>query len=441
MDARRFLQGKIHGLSARLSRLARIDNAFVGLRAQDMPYAPSPRHFAAANARLAKVEQRIRARFAALRDEWARRPLAQVLVDIALVERELDRARRLFGMFYEVFAQRGTSFGPALAAHDVIAEDCYAAIRQAAPRIFDGPLLKPVCYMEHGYSPATMRRGVSLSRLLGEANPFPLIRIPWDRDQPWQSVFLHEVAHNLQADLGIWQENRQAVLRRVMGSARDPFLATVYGRWHKEVFADLAAILLGGPAAAWGMADFLAHPAPRTLTYRPGGAHPTAYLRVYLLAEMMRRLGFTADATRLLRVWQALYRPQGRHRIPPALMASAPRLVPMVVDEIAFQTRRNLAQRALVDVIPFGRDDEAAIRDGARRLAEGRSTALAPRHLVSAAHYALQTGRVPPQRLAARVIDELNGAAAPPAVGAPPASARVPPPAATRPRESLRLAA
>jgi hypothetical protein len=415
MSARDFLHAKIRGLSARLTRLGRIDNAFVGLRAQDMPYAPSPRHFETANARLARAEQRIRARFAQVRQEWQRRPVQRVLIDIALVERELDRARRLFGMFYEVFAQRGTAFGPSLAAHDAIAEDCYVAVREAAPRIFDGPLLKPVCYMEHGYSPATMRRGVSLSRLLGEPNPFPLIRIPWDRDQPWQSVFLHEVAHNLQADLGIWQENRQAVLRRVMGSRRDPFLASVYGRWHKEIFADLAAILLGGPAAAWGMADFLAHPLPRTLTYRPGSAHPTAYLRVYLLAEMMRRMGFARDATRLLRVWQTLYRPQGAHRIPPSLMTSAPRVIPEVVDEIAFQTRRNLAQRALVDIIAFQRADEDAIRDGAARLAAGRNTALAPRHLVSAAHYALEGGRIAPQRLARAVIDELTAKPAAPA--------------------------
>lgn len=408
MDTKRFLQAKIAGLSARLTRLARIDNAFVGLRPQDMPYAPSPRHFAAANARLAQVEQRIRGRFAVLRRGWQRRPPRQALIDIALVERELDRARRLFGMFYEVFAQRGTSFGPSLAAHDAIAEDCYRAVRDAAPGLFEGPLLKPVCYMEHGYSPATMRRGIAMSRLLGASNPFPLIRIPWDRDQPWQSVFLHEVAHNLQADLGIWQENRQAVLRRVMGSARDPFLATVYGRWHKEIFADLAAILLGGPAAAWGMADFLAYPRPKTMTYRPGSAHPTAYLRVYLLAEMLRRIGFTREATRLLRVWQTLYRPQGAHRIPPPLMASAPRLIPQVVDEIAFQTRRNLAQRALVDVIPFTRGDEAAIREGARRLGEGRASALPPRHLVSAAHYALEAGRVEPRQLADSVIEQLT---------------------------------
>lgn len=408
MDVRRFLQAKVTGLSARLSRLARIDNAFVGLRPQDMPYAPSQAHFRAANGRLAHTEQRIRRRFAQLREAGVERAPQRVLIDIALVERELDRARRLFGMFYEVFAQRGTSYGPSLAAHDAIAEDCYTAVREAAPRIFDGPLLKPVCYMEHGYSPATMRRGVQLSRLLGESNPFPLIRIPWDRDQPWQSVFLHEVAHNLQADLGIWQENRQAVLRRVMGRAHDPMLASIYGRWHKEIFADLAAILLGGPAAAWGMADFLAHPQPRTLTYRPGSAHPTAYLRVYLLAEMMRRIGFASDATRLLRVWQGLYRPQGVHRIPPRLMSSAPRVIPEVVDEIAFQTRRNLAQRALVDIIPFGRDDEAAIRAGARALADGRSAEVPPRHLVSAAHYALERGRIEAPRLASAVIRQLT---------------------------------
>ena len=430
MDLRSFLQAKVTGLSARLSRLARIDNAFVGLRAQDMPYAPSARHFEAANARLGQVEARIRQRFAQLsKARQQTRAPQRLLVHMALVERELDRARRLFGMFYEVFSQRGTSYGPALAAHDAIAEDCYQAVRQAAPGAFDSPLLKPVCYMEHGYSPATMRRGVQLSRLLGEPNPFPLIRIPWDRDQPWQSVFLHEVAHNLHADLGVWQENRQAVLRRVMGSARDPFLATVYGRWHKEIFADLAAILLGGPAAAWGMADFLAHPQPRTMTYRPGGAHPTAYLRVFMLAEMMRRLGFARDGTRLLRVWQALYRPRTGHRIPAPLMQSAPRLIPMVVDEIAFQTRRNLAQRALADVIPFRREDEAAIHEGARRLEQQRDTGLPPRHLVSAAHYALVGGRIAPQRLAQCVIEQLNR----------PLARR--PRAAAREREPLRLVA
>ena len=387
-----------------------MDHRSVGIRPQDLPYAPSDAHFQAANRRLSKIDQQIQQRFQQLLGAWPHAPLARVLIDIALVERELDRARRAFGMFFEVFAQRGTTFAPALAAHDTIAADCYMAVREAAPRIFSGPLLKPLSYMEHGYSPATMRRGVTLSRLLGEPNPFPLIRIPWDRDHPWQAVFLHEVAHNLQADLGIWQENRQAVLRRIFGVTRDPGLARIYGLWHKEIFADLAALLLGGPAAAWGIASFLTNPAPRTMTFRPGGAHPTAYLRILILVEMLRRMGFNAAADRLRRVWQQLYNPRRFHRLPARLLVTSGHLIPQVVDEIAYQTRRNLAQRALADIIPFRPEDEQAIRASALKLGEGtaRLVDLPPRYLVSAAAYALAGGRIAPQRLSKLVIGRLQ---------------------------------
>jgi hypothetical protein len=263
--------------------------------------------------------------------------------------------------------------------------------------------------MEHGFSPATMRRGVLLNRLLGEPNPFPIVRIPWDRDNPWQAVFLHEVSHNLQADLGIWQENRQAVVRRVIRASSDPGRTRIYGLWHKEIFADLAAILLGGPAAAWGMATFLANPAPRVMTFRPGGAHPTAYLRVHILGEMLRRLGFGDEARRLSGVWEDLYNPGRFNRLPARLLTSSSRIIPEVVDEIAFQTRRNLAQRALADIIRFTPVDERAVRAGATALQQGQAPKdLPPRWLVSASGYALASGRVTPRLLSERVIGILN---------------------------------
>jgi hypothetical protein len=410
---RQFLRGKILQLAARMRRLARIDPESIGLRAQDAPFAPSSGHLGAANHRLAAIDAHARARFAELMRRWQggnTREFAAVQQDCALVERELDRARRAFGLFFEIFAQRGTRFAPVLAAYDVVAADCYAAVRENAPRAFRGRMLKPLCYMEHGYSPATVRRGMVLHRLLGEPNPFPVVRIPWDRDNPWQAVFLHELAHNLQADLGIWQENRQAVLRRLLQGMRDPMVASVYGRWHKEIFADLAALLLGGPAAAWGMATFLAHPAPRTMTFRPGGSHPTGYLRVPILAEMLRRMGFGAEANRLLSVWQTLYDSRRFHRMPPRLLATAARAIPAVVDETAYQTRRNLAQRALADVIRFEPEHERAIRGAARALADNRAlpAALPPRFYVSAAQYALSSNRVPPRVLADRVVRMLN---------------------------------
>jgi len=314
IEAKEFLRVRIVGLAARARRLARIDYDSVGIRPQDLPYAPSPEHFRAANERLAAIDAEVARRLGTLRQNWARAELQQTLIDIALVEREVDRARRSFGMFFEVFGQRGSSFAPVLAAHDVIANDCYDAVREGAPQLLERKALAPISYMEHGYSPATRRRGAVLARLLGETNPFPMIRIPWDRDNPWQSVFMHECAHNLQADMRIWQENRSAVAKRIAMTTGDPLLTAIYRRWHKEIFADLAALLLAGPASAWGMALFLAHPAPRALTYRHGGVHPTGFLRGLILAEMLRRMGFAAEGARLERVWRTLYDTRRFHR-------------------------------------------------------------------------------------------------------------------------------
>ena len=329
------------------------------------------------------------------------------LVYMALVEREIDRARRAFGMFFELFSQRGSVFAPALAAHDVIAADCYAALRKTAPLIFKGALLKPITYMEHGYSPATSRRGVTLSRLLGEKNPFPIIRIPWDRDNPWQAVFLHEVAHNLQADLGLWQENKKAVGRRLLVEGSDRLVRSVYSRWHKEIFADIASVLLGGPASVWGIMDFLAHPAPKTLTYKPGGVHPTGYLRVLILAELLKRMGFDGESAKVRAVWQGIFNPKKGHRIPGRLLETAPQAIPRVVDEITFQSRRNLAQRALADVISFDRQDESMIRKAAQLLTRKMvPTDMPPRFLVSASRYALQKGASLPE-LSRMVINHL----------------------------------
>src|SRR5262245_36136430 len=100
-DSRLFLHAKILALAARVRRLARIDYASVGIRPQDLPYAPSPEHFRAANQRLARIDQETRRRLEHVRERWNTATLNQVLIDIALVERELDRARRAFGLFFE----------------------------------------------------------------------------------------------------------------------------------------------------------------------------------------------------------------------------------------------------------------------------------------------------------------------------------------------------
>jgi hypothetical protein len=409
--SRRFLATKVRTLVARARRLRTLTPERIGLRAKDIPFSPSPAHFQAANARLAAIDERIVRRLSFLERNWRQADHHRALVYMAMLEREVDRARRSFGMFFEIFSQRGSQFGRALAAHDMIAADCYRAIRENDALVLDRPILKPLCYMEHGYSPSTNRRGVALVRLLGDTLPFPVIRIPWDRDNPWQSVFLHEVSHNLHADLGIWNENQEAVARRLLRMNQHPRVVTVYRRWHKEIFADLAAILLGGTSCAWGMMEFLAHPDARALTYVPGGSHPTGYFRGLILAEMVRRLGFEQDAERITKVWRDFYDPRRGHRIPQELLASKDVVVPAVVDEIAFQVRRNLGQRALADILPFRREDEAAIRRGAMLLTRGRVPDLPPRFLVSASRFGVEMG-ANPGALSRLVIDHLAQLAA-----------------------------
>src|ERR671929_182824 len=79
------------------------------------------------------------------------------------------------------------------------------------------PSLLPFSYAQSGFSPATFRRGVPLRRLRHNPNLFPLIMLPQHRlDNVWAlSSVLHEVSHNLQADLGLWEEQPIHIYRRL----------------------------------------------------------------------------------------------------------------------------------------------------------------------------------------------------------------------------------
>src|SRR5258707_6490329 len=110
---RRFWETKARALAARSRRLAQLTPNGVGIRPQDEPYAPSPAHFDAANRRLAAIDQSVERRLEELGSRLSSAPPSQILLSIAMVEREIDRARRAFGMFFEVFSQRGSTFAPA----------------------------------------------------------------------------------------------------------------------------------------------------------------------------------------------------------------------------------------------------------------------------------------------------------------------------------------
>jgi hypothetical protein len=121
-------------------------------------YAPSPTQFQAANHRLAAIDGEIARRLRALQQVWESAPLERVLHGAALVEREIDRARRAPSLFFEVFSQRGSAFAPVLAAHDAIAADLLCGGAWGGARLLCSPRLKPLTYMQASHSPAMCGR-------------------------------------------------------------------------------------------------------------------------------------------------------------------------------------------------------------------------------------------------------------------------------------------
>src|SRR5881397_2369319 len=128
------------------------------------------------------------------------------------------------------------------------------------------PAPPPFSYMRTGFSPATFRRGVPLSRLGRRLNPFPLVQLPYHRlVNPWTlGAVLHEVSHNLQNDLGLARALPEAIQRRLTAEGLPPSVARTWRRWNRESFADLSGLLLGGPAIVSSLMDVIGR-APRAV--------------------------------------------------------------------------------------------------------------------------------------------------------------------------------
>jgi hypothetical protein len=74
-----------------------------------------------------------------------------------------------------------TSFGNWLLGCDRIALDCYQDVYMSLGIAKSIPASAPFSYMETGFSPATFRRGIPLTKLGQQINPFPLIQLPYHR--------------------------------------------------------------------------------------------------------------------------------------------------------------------------------------------------------------------------------------------------------------------
>jgi hypothetical protein len=304
----------------------------------------------------------------------------------------VKRIEKIWDFYFELFGQRQSRFGLWLLSTDRIALDCYQAAYLGIGREKSVPAPPPFCYMRTGFGPATYRRSIKLRQLGRELNPFPLIQLPYHRMvNPWTlGAVLHEVAHNLQSDLGLSLAVPRAIARRLLREGLGPEITRIWVRWNRETFADVSALLLGGPAVVASLMDVVGRSPQITYAFSPAGVHPTPYLRVLISVELLRRMGFREEAEKYGRAWTKLYPTPGADLFPPNFLRTSPQAIALVVDALCYQPFKELGRKALSQVFSFGQKEQRMVEECAQRLGQGTDPGVVPeRFMIGAARFAL----------------------------------------------------
>jgi hypothetical protein len=323
--------------------------------------------------------------------------------------RLVTRAEQVWDFYFELFGQRQSRFGSWLLGCDRIALDCYQYAYLGLGQARSIPAPPAFSYMRTGFSPATFRRGIPLRRLGRRLNPFPLIQLPYHRlVNPWTlGAVLHEVAHNLQNDLGLAAAVPAAIGGRLRAAGMPPAVVSTWTRWNRETFADMCGVLFGGPAVVGSLMDVIGRSHRSVTTFVPGAPHPTPFLRAFVSTELLRRMGFADDAKLYESIWARTYvRPHGG--IPRSMLATFSDARRLVVDTICYQRFPSLGDRTLSQVLRFEQKEQQMIEEAARRLAQGNDPGVVPeRFLIGAARFAMDRRLATPEAVTQQFYREL----------------------------------
>jgi len=382
------------------------------------PEIPTEGHILAVNQLLKKLRAGLirssrrmnRLAVAALRDPSHER-LTLAVNHKHLAHDWVKRIEKIWDYYFELFGQRQSRVGSWLLSTDRIALDCYQAAYLGVGKEKSVPAPPPFCYMRTGFGPSTYRRKIKLSQLGRELNPFPLIQLPYHRMvNPWTlGAVLHEVSHNLQSDLGMSKAVPRAIARRLLRAGLGVEATRIWVRWNRETFADLSALLLGGPAVVASLMDVVGRSPQITYAFSPSGVHPTPYLRVLISVELLRRMGLREEAEKYGNAWRRLYPPPRADLFPPNFLRTAPQVTGLVVDALCYQPFKELGRKSLAQMFVFGQKEQRMIEECARRLGQGIDPGVVPaRFLIGAARFALDNRLAPPESIKDNFYKELS---------------------------------
>ena len=325
-------------------------------------------------------------------------------------QRWVKGIEKIWDFYFELFGQRQTRCAPWLLSCDRIALDCYRTAYLGLGVARSIPAPPPFCYMRTGFSPATFRRGIPLTRLGKQLNPFPLVELPYHRlVNPWTlGAVLHEVSHNLQSDLGLSKPVPKRIAMTLLDAGMPRTVAMTWTRWNREMFADMCALLLGGPETAGSLMDVVGRGTNMVVSHNPRGVHPTPYLRMLITVELLRRMGFTKEAGEYGTAWKRIYGSGKDGNIPEAVLRTFPRACSLAVDAMCYQPYPSLGDRNLAEVIQFGNKEQAMIHEAAGRLAHGVDPGIVPeRFVIGAARVALRKALARPSVISANFYKAL----------------------------------
>jgi hypothetical protein len=317
---------------------------------------------------------------------------------------------KIWDFYFELFGQRQSRYARWLLSCDRIALDCYRAAYLGLGTARSIPAPPPFSYMRTGFSPLTFRRNIRLKRLGKQLNPFPLVELPYHRMvNPWTlGAVLHEVSHNLQSDLGLSKDVPRCIALRLLRGGIPRGTAMTWTRWNREMFADMAALLLGGPEVLDSLMDVIGRGTEAVAAFNPRGVHPTPYLRLFLSAELLRRMGFTRQADAYRTAWKRIY-PEAAGTIPLPILETFSKACELAVDAMCFQPYASLGNKSLVQVIQFGEKEQQMIEEAARRLSAGTDPGIIPeRFVIGAARFALDRGLARPGVIATNFYKALS---------------------------------
>src|SRR5262245_29641741 len=324
--------------------------------------------------------------------------------------RMVEAIERIWDFYFELFGQRQGQYAEWLLSCDRIALDCYRVTYTGLGTARSVPAPPPFSYMRTGFAPATFRRGIPLTRLGKQLNPFPLVQLPYHRlVNPWTlGAVLHEVSHNLQSDLGLTRDIPRRIADRLLKAGCGRFVASVWTRWNREMFADMSGLLLGGPGVLGTVMDVVGRSPSTVLTFNPRGVHPTPYFRTLINLEMLRRMGFGDVAEQHRRVWTRIYPNPAAGDIPRPLIESFPQACALAVDTMCFKPYAALGGKSLAQVMPFQPKEQKMIEEASGRLAAGTDPGIVPeRFLIGAARFALDNRLARPGVIAKNFYQEL----------------------------------